>query len=91
MNTALHACLSPFRQNVQYCCVQLQMGNELLRQDAATIRTGIRKQCNELCKIEADQVKALTICELTDTIDQLRYCILDSNEINFILNDIAVN
>lgn len=91
MNTALHACLSPFRKNVQYCCGQLQMGNELLRQDAAAIRTGIRKQCNELCKVEADQVKALTIFELSDTIDQLKYCILDPDEINFILNDIAVN
>ena len=43
------------------------------------------------CKNEADQIKAKTVAELTDVIDNLSDCILDYSEIRFIINSLSLN
>ena len=94
MRSALNSQFSPFRQNMDYLSAQLGIDMDSLINPPKTrnhFKTLTRKMCMQICKTEEDLIKAKTIAELTDVIDNLSECVLNCSETRFIINSLSLN
>lgn len=84
MRNSLTVSMSPFRQNVEYLCRQLDLPTDVMMRKNP-MKSTIVNLCKK-CKADIDVLKAGTIKELSDVRDQLSSCILNLDEINFMID-----
>ena len=84
--------LSVLCENFLFCCQALDLEQDLLlAKSIHDISSLVKSYCFNYCKDVLSQCNAAVLKELCDARDKLTECILDSNEIQCIIDDICIN